>query len=419
MAADKDLEPQKGASTALRPASLYQNIESWFAGLLAICFAGVLTSIFRQPKPPSIEEQPLDGKTAIVTGANGGLGLALSRDLLRRGCTVIMACRSLQRAQEARTKILSQVKNAGASRKLEIMVLDNADLDSVRGFAKNWSRRSSSAASEIDYLFLNAGFAERGPDMSRFNKDGLEIFYVTNFLSQFLLVNVLLPFLSPSARIVLTASYGAFFARFSPTLAQKSTKNTVERGFHYPDYFSFTDSSAFGRLFGGSQDSTHYAQTKGLQVVFADMLQQLFTNQKSASLRIGDENSKEEKKSTPNDVRVTSFHPGIVKTGIFDVYSTKSLLQSPVGYGGQYLMSLAGLEPEDGICTALCLALSDNKIGKRPIVPGAFYEFDVVRNLPWYGSLTPELRLKLWTRFNNDAGLTDADWNLSRKMTSI
>lgn len=48
----------------------------------------------------------LDGKVVVVTGANTGIGKETTAELARRGASVIMACRSLERAQNAKAEIL-------------------------------------------------------------------------------------------------------------------------------------------------------------------------------------------------------------------------------------------------------------------------------------------------------------------------
>lgn len=52
----------------------------------------------------------MDGKVVIITGANGGIGLETTKELARRGATVIMACRNMVTASKARgEKIYTQI----------------------------------------------------------------------------------------------------------------------------------------------------------------------------------------------------------------------------------------------------------------------------------------------------------------------
>ncbi len=93
------------------------------------------------------------GVTAVVTGANSGLGLVTSRELARAGATVVMACRSLEKGEAAAAKIRSAVPGAQS----ELAALDLSDLDSVRAFAGALEGRA------IDLLINNAGIMMTPP----------------------------------------------------------------------------------------------------------------------------------------------------------------------------------------------------------------------------------------------------------------
>src|SRR3954454_22240239 len=87
-----------------------------------------------------------DGRIAVVTGANSGLGFHVATELGRAGAHVVLACRDTQRAQEAVGRILAGVPGAD----LEVRALDLASLASVRAFA-------AEAPERIDLLINNAG----------------------------------------------------------------------------------------------------------------------------------------------------------------------------------------------------------------------------------------------------------------------
>jgi NAD(P)-dependent dehydrogenase (short-subunit alcohol dehydrogenase family) len=89
------------------------------------------------------------GRTAVVTGANSGLGLAAARALAGAGAEVVLACRNLEKGEEAVAEI--RAERPGASVVLE--ELDLASLDSVRAFAT----RFSAAREGLDLLLNNAG----------------------------------------------------------------------------------------------------------------------------------------------------------------------------------------------------------------------------------------------------------------------
>ncbi|XP_061613643.1 retinol dehydrogenase 12 isoform X3 [Phyllopteryx taeniolatus] len=77
-------------------------------------------------------EERLDSKTAIITGANTGIGKETARDLAARGARIIMACRDLERAKEARSEILEDTGNEN----VVVRKLDLSDCRSIRAFAE-------------------------------------------------------------------------------------------------------------------------------------------------------------------------------------------------------------------------------------------------------------------------------------------
>ena len=141
---------------------------------------------------------PQEGRLAIVTGANSGIGYQTARYLSRAGATVILACRNAAKGEAARAKIVSE--NPAA--KVEVRVLDVADLDSVRRFAAAFM----SEGRPLDLLINNAGvmaIPER-----RTTPQGFEVQFGTNHLGHFALTGLLLPALlrQPKSRVVTVAS---------------------------------------------------------------------------------------------------------------------------------------------------------------------------------------------------------------------
>jgi NAD(P)-dependent dehydrogenase (short-subunit alcohol dehydrogenase family) len=136
------------------------------------------------------------GKTAIVTGANSGLGAAITRELARTGATVIMAVRDREKGERAASEIRSGVPDAA----LELRELDLSDLAAVRAFADGHQGR-------LDLLINNAGIMA---PPRRETKDGFESQFGTNHLGHFALTGLLLRRLleAPEARVV-TQSSGA------------------------------------------------------------------------------------------------------------------------------------------------------------------------------------------------------------------
>lgn len=136
----------------------------------------------------------LDGKLAIVTGANSGMGMATVEALADEGARVIMLCRSEKRGQEALAK-LSEKKE----RQLELMLCDLGDYASVRSFAAGVKERYK----RIDVLVNNAGFIALDRQET---KEGLERQFGINHIGHFLLTTELLDLMGEGSRIVNVAS---------------------------------------------------------------------------------------------------------------------------------------------------------------------------------------------------------------------
>ena len=139
----------------------------------------------------------LTGKTAIITGANTGIGLETAIDFAKRGSRVILACRSVERGQAA----VEKVKRRANSEDIVFVQLDLASLQSVRDF----STKILEEEAHIDLLINNAGVMIPPYTLT---KDGFELQFGVNHLGHFLLTNLLLERIkeSPSARIVNVSS---------------------------------------------------------------------------------------------------------------------------------------------------------------------------------------------------------------------
>ncbi|XP_078590981.1 retinol dehydrogenase 13-like isoform X2 [Branchiostoma floridae x Branchiostoma japonicum] len=144
----------------------------------------------------------MDGKTVIITGANTGIGKVTAKDMAERGARVILACRSLEKAEEAAKEIRSQSGN----KNVVVHKLDLASLTSVRQFAKV----INDAETRLDVLINNAGVYV----CPRWEtEDGFEMQFGVNHLGHFLLTNLLLDLLKKSApsRVVTVASEAHIF----------------------------------------------------------------------------------------------------------------------------------------------------------------------------------------------------------------
>src|SRR6202171_2696589 len=137
------------------------------------------------------------GRTAIVTGANSGLGRIVARELARRGAKVIVATRDTVKGAEAAQAIATAFPPSN----VEAAQLDLADLSSVRAFAA----RTRGGNDQIDLLINNAGVMAAP---YRKTADGFELQLGTNHLGHFALTGLLLPLLSerPGARVLTVSS---------------------------------------------------------------------------------------------------------------------------------------------------------------------------------------------------------------------
>lgn len=126
-------------------------------------------------------------KTAVVTGANSGIGEAAATELARRGWRVFATARSPQRGRDA----LARIRKASNSDAVELVDLDLASFASVRRAADDLLDRGD----RIDVLINNAGviLSER-----RLTEDGNESTMQVNHFGGFLLTSLLLPTLLQS-----------------------------------------------------------------------------------------------------------------------------------------------------------------------------------------------------------------------------
>ena len=141
------------------------------------------------------------GRIALVTGANSGLGLETTRALISRGCTVLMACRSARKGEAARSQLLG----SGAAG-LDLLELDLSDLNSVSRCAREVAERYE----RLDLLINNAGLM--APPRMR-SRQGYELQFAVNHLGHFALTKALLPLMGdrPQARVVTVTSGAQYF----------------------------------------------------------------------------------------------------------------------------------------------------------------------------------------------------------------
>ncbi|SER44494.1 SDR family NAD(P)-dependent oxidoreductase [Actinokineospora terrae] len=145
----------------------------------------------------------LEGKTAVVTGANSGLGKATVAALAKLGAAVHLVVRDAAKGERARDEIAEDVPNAH----LEIGECDVSNLASVREFAKAFTAQHGS----LDVLVHNAGSL---PPSRSETPEGNEVTLATHVLGPFLLTGLLRePLAAAKGRVVFVTSGGMYAAR--------------------------------------------------------------------------------------------------------------------------------------------------------------------------------------------------------------
>lgn len=154
------------------------------------------------------------GKVAIITGANIGIGYETALALVQKDVEVILACRNLKKAEEAKQTIINEYTKA----KINCMKVDVSSLRAVREFATQFQKQYD----RLDLLINNAGIM-----MSpyKLTEDGFEDQLATNYLGHFALTGLLLPLLNctPGSRVVTLSSLSYKWAeiQFNDLNAQK------------------------------------------------------------------------------------------------------------------------------------------------------------------------------------------------------
>lgn len=139
--------------------------------------------------------QELLGKTAIVTGANSGMGMATTATLSDMGATVIMLCRNRKRGETA----INQLLKENSERSLNLMICDLGNYKSIMHFVNEFKDKYVG----IDILVNNAGFISLDRQET---SNGLERQFGINHMGHFILTTNLIDYMKDGARIVNVAS---------------------------------------------------------------------------------------------------------------------------------------------------------------------------------------------------------------------
>jgi len=201
----------------------------------------------------------MNGKVAIVTGANTGIGYHTALELVRKGAYVIVAARSPEKGRAAVAKIEGELKDNKSSGKATFLSLDLASLDSVENFATEFL----SLELPLHVIVLNAGVMKSpgaafvGQELSygfETTNDGFEYHIGVNYIAHAYLTDLLLPKLKESApsRVV-------------------SVSSMAEMG-AYEEGMRFEDWSTGGKMPIGYEDGRAYGQSKLANLMWANEL---------------------------------------------------------------------------------------------------------------------------------------------------
>jgi len=154
-----------------------------------------------------VEGMDLTGKFALVTGANNGIGLETARALAYHNAHVVMVCRNLQSAEEAKRSIVQGYPNS----KIDILYMDSTKLKTVEACAAEYISKGW----PLHMLILNAGVYN---PPNKLTDDGFETTFQVNHLAHFYLAQLLAPVIlkSAPARVVNVASVLHKVGKFNP-----------------------------------------------------------------------------------------------------------------------------------------------------------------------------------------------------------
>jgi NAD(P)-dependent dehydrogenase (short-subunit alcohol dehydrogenase family) len=124
------------------------------------------------------------GKNCLITGANTGLGLAVSKKLANMGAHTILLCRNKEKGENTVMEIKNETPNAS----VELMICDLASMRSIKGFIEKFKSKYS----KLDILYNNAAVMKQKRTVT---EDGFEMMFQVNYLVPFILMNALLELL--------------------------------------------------------------------------------------------------------------------------------------------------------------------------------------------------------------------------------
>jgi NAD(P)-dependent dehydrogenase (short-subunit alcohol dehydrogenase family) len=245
----------------------------------------------------------MQGKTILITGADGDIGRNTVKGIALKGARIVMACIDAKQAEPVRDEIIAETQNSN----IEIMQLDLASQADIRRFADEFTAKYTT----LDVLINNAGVFS----LKRFEtEDGLEKTIGINYFGHYLLTNLLLPVIKKAekARIINVSSDSYKQAMFNPDDLQ--TKVKYKTGMEA------------------------YSLSK-LAIV-------LYTQELAEQLQ-------------GSGITVNAVHPGHVATGIWNMWEQPKWYQTLL----IKVLNLFMITPEKGALTSIYVACSDEVDG--------------------------------------------------------
>jgi len=293
----------------------------------------------------------IKGQTALITGANSGVGFQTAKALAKCGVEVTMACRNPKKCASAAEEIREASEDNGYDNEVITMTVDTSSLESVKNFSQEFLAKNKEKA--LDMLYLNAGIVSgsAGSDELVLSEDGIEMVFATNYVGHHLMYKLLEPLLLKSklARVIQTSSMASFDTFDHKVSTSIETLNSATKKDHMQIY----------------------GQSKLAQIIWTKHLTKL----------LGESST----------IHVNACHPGAVDTFLWDKgEAMPSFVVDFVNYLRKNVMWTA----EEGALTQLYLGVATDELVAKNI-RGKYYHpqaQEVVNPL----SLDEKLQKELW-----------------------
>lgn len=199
--------------------------------------------------PGSASEVTSDAKTAVITGANSGIGKVTACELAKNGLHIVMICRNREKAERARDEIISSSQN-------EDVDITLCNLDSMKEI-HDTGKKIRGRYPAINVLVNNAGIVPDG--QRKLTDEGFELTFAVNHLSYFLLTRQLMPSLekAESARIINVASEAHKAGKFNPENLQLDKGYNAIKAYGNSKLFNIMYTYELSRRLKGSNITTY------------------------------------------------------------------------------------------------------------------------------------------------------------------